>query len=152
MDRKDALNYLNLAEDASTEEIRQRYLELLAEYDPSQYKDPGMIQLSERYTDELNAAYDALTSDRFTGASSFPEEASRESRSPFGSSSERYQDRGQASARDSRNSARGANWTSWNKSNSSQIDSGCLRQLCCFCAWFSCLRRGCCFVPFTKNK
>lgn len=131
MDRKEALDYLNLPENATREEIRERYLELLAQYNPEQYQDPGMIQLSQRYTDDLNAAYDALTSDRFTGAQTFESAETKRTRQRSSSwqNGQRSWTRSEAPR-----SGQDGHWTSWQNGSLCQPRGGdsCLSTaLCC---------------------
>lgn len=148
MTRREALDYLNLPEGATTEEIKARYLELLDEFNPEQYKDPGMRALSERRMDDLNKAYDALTSDRFTGARDFDHGAENKQ-----SQSGRRTYRTPGSDRDSGDgqarwtsgwhdtSREGGNWTSWGRGS-----SGCGADPCC-----SPLLLCCCLNTFCRR-
>ncbi|MDO5738285.1 MAG: J domain-containing protein [Eubacteriales bacterium] len=140
MTRKEALDYLNLAENATPEEIRERYLELIEEYNPEQYTDPGMIQLSQRYTDDVNAAYDALTSDRFTGAKTIGDKQSEPGKQ-YGQGAKRSAEANQTFWQNRQNS-----WTSWNKNRRSQSDP-CMDPCLCLCTALLCPRCACC-IPF----
>ncbi len=142
MTRRDALDYLNLSEGATTREIKERYLELVEEFNPEQYTDPGMRALSERRMDDLNKAYDALTSDRFTGARDFAgrentqQGDARRTQRSSGTGQKRWTSGWHDTSRE------GGNWTSWGRRS-----SGCGMDPCCtpclLCCCMNSLCRGC---------
>lgn len=61
---------LGVNEGATNEEIRAAYLSLVKKYHPDKYTDPDMKQLANEKLKEINEAYDQLTKNPGTTASS----------------------------------------------------------------------------------
>lgn len=58
---------LGVHEDASEEEIKKAYRELVKKYHPDQYQNNPLSKLAEERLAEVNEAYDAITKNRFSG-------------------------------------------------------------------------------------
>ena len=58
---------LGVSEDASDEEIKKAYRELVKKYHPDKYADNPLAEVAAEKTKEINAAYDQITKDRKAG-------------------------------------------------------------------------------------
>ena len=58
---------LGVSEDASDEEIKKAYRELVKKYHPDKYADNPLAEVAAEKMKEINAAYDQITKDRKAG-------------------------------------------------------------------------------------
>ena len=58
---KDPYEVLGVARGASMDEVRKAYRELIKKYHPDQYKGHPLEGVASEKTQEINAAYDAIT-------------------------------------------------------------------------------------------
>ena len=58
---------LGVSEDASDEEIKKAYRELVKKYHPDKYTDNPLAEVAAEKMKEINAAYDQITKDRKAG-------------------------------------------------------------------------------------
>ena len=61
---------LGVPENASEEEIKKAYKELVKKYHPDKYQDNPLADLAEEKLQEVNEAYDMLMKNRNSGSSS----------------------------------------------------------------------------------
>ena len=59
---------LGVPENASEEEIKKAYKELVKKYHPDKYQDNPLADLAEEKLQEVNEAYDMLTKNRNSGS------------------------------------------------------------------------------------
>ena len=58
---------LGVSEDASDEEIKKAYRELVKKYHPDKYADNPLAEVAAEKMKEIHAAYDQITKDRKAG-------------------------------------------------------------------------------------
>ena len=83
---KNPYEVLGLKENASADEIKKAYRELVKKYHPDKYRDNPLSDLAENKMQEINEAYDYLMKNAKTNSSySYSQSSSSQSRSNHGS-------------------------------------------------------------------
>lgn len=62
---------LGVSEDASEDEIKKAYRDLVKKYHPDQYRNNPLSKLAEERLAEINEAYDYVTKNRFSGSGGY---------------------------------------------------------------------------------